>query len=136
MLFYNFKILINFNVNSFTPLTARWGKSNHPMFFCCYFFVMKNFGSTCEISLFNPLEFTLSSRENDIDQVAAARIDDHTGPFYGIFHHFCQNFRRQVLTFLANILLKGFKCLRFVDVNLRLQKNPIKRSLERLNRVI
>ena len=33
----------------------RWGKSNHPMFFCCYF-LMKNFGSACEMYLFNLLQ--------------------------------------------------------------------------------
>ena len=42
---------------------------------------MKTFGCACEISLFNPLEFIKSSRENGIGQVAAARVDDHTGPF-------------------------------------------------------
>ena len=85
---------------------------------------MKNFGSACEISLFNPLEFIPSSRENDIAQVATARVDNHTGPFYGIF----QNFGRQVLAFLTNILLKGFKSLRLVDVNPRLQKPHKKKS--------
>ena len=37
---------------------------NHPMFFCYFFLLMKNVGSACEISLFNPLEFIPSSREN------------------------------------------------------------------------
>ena len=93
-------------------LCIEWGKSNHPMFFCCYFFVIKNFDSACDISLSNALEFILSSRENDIGQVPAARVDDHTNPFYGIF----QNFRGKVFVFLANIFLKDFKSLRFVDV--------------------
>ena len=50
------------NLLNFSPDT-RWSKNNHPMFFC-YFFFMKNFGSACEISLFNPIEFILLSREN------------------------------------------------------------------------
>ena len=32
-------------------------------------FVMKNFGSACEMSLFNPLEFIPSSRENAITEL-------------------------------------------------------------------
>ena len=85
---------------------------------------MKNFSTAYEISLLNPLEFTSSSGENDIGEVVPARVDDHTGPFYGIFHHSCQNFGWQVLGFLANILLEGFKSLGLVDVNPRLQKTP------------
>ena len=50
---------------------------------------MKNFDSACEISLFAPLEFIPSSRENDIGQVAVARVDDHTCPFYAIYNHSC-----------------------------------------------
>ena len=45
------------------------------------FFVMKNFGSAYEISLLNRLEFIPSSRENDIGQVDAARVNDHTSSF-------------------------------------------------------
>ncbi|KAL7739687.1 hypothetical protein ACLKA6_012240 [Drosophila palustris] len=36
-------------------------------------------------------------------------------PFCGIFHNFFQSSRRQVLAYLANILLKGFESLRLVD---------------------
>ena len=81
---------------------------------------MKNISLAYEISSFNPLEFISLSQKNDIAQVAAARVDDPTGPFYGIFHRF----GRQVLAFLANILLKGFNSSRLIDVNSRLKKTP------------
>ena len=67
----------------------RVGQKKWSDVFLLLFFLMKNFGCACEISLFNPLEFILSSRENDIGKVAAARVDDdHTGPFYGIYEYF------------------------------------------------
>lgn len=65
---------------------------------------MKNFDSACEICLIN-LEFIPSNLENDISQVAAARVDDHTDRFLAFF--ITQNSGRQVLAFLVNILFKG-----------------------------
>lgn len=47
---------------------------------------MKNFGFDCEICLFNP--FIPSSPENDIGQMAAARVGDHTSEFDGIGEYF------------------------------------------------
>jgi hypothetical protein len=51
---------------------------------CCLaviFFLMKNFKKLYCLCLFGPLEFFSSSREYDIVQVAAATVDNHSGPF-------------------------------------------------------
>lgn len=58
----------------------------------------------------------------------AATIDCYTGSFYGIFHHFGENFGRQILTLVSNVVLEGFQGLGLVHINTGLQKTPQKKS--------
>lgn len=88
---------------------------------------MKNFDSVFWLCLFEPLEFYWSSREDDIGQMGAVTIDCHTGSFYCIFHHFGENFGRQILALVSNVVLEGFQGLGLVHVNTGLQKTPQKK---------
>ena len=60
--------------------------------------------------------------------MGAATIDCYTGLFYGIFHHFGENFGRQILALVPNVVLEGFQGLGLVHVNTELQKTPQKQS--------
>ena len=62
----NFKKIENINRIYYLNLNVQSGAN---IIIPCSFvviFLMKNFDPACEISLFNPLEFIPSSRENDI----------------------------------------------------------------------
>ena len=113
--------------------TIGWRKSNHPTFFCCYFFVIKNFSSVCDISLFNPFIriYTIKSRK----WYRPSGCRQSWWPYGPVLWHFPE-LRATVSRIPGEFSPWGLQESDTCWRKLATSKNPIKGSLERLNRVI